>query len=54
MSAWIRALGPVGERDGLRSSGNAALSSTLLDLLSLGQGRDIAPELERDLESATG
>ena len=54
MSSWIRALGPIGERDGLRSSGNAALSSTLLDLLSLGQGRAIAPELERDLESATG
>ncbi len=54
MSAWIRALGPVGERDGLLSSGNAALSSTLLDLLSLGQGRDIALERERDLESATG
>ena len=54
VSSWIRALGPIGERDGLRSSGNAALSSTLLDLLSLGQGRAIAPELERDLESATG
>jgi hypothetical protein len=54
MSAWVRALGPVGERDGLRSTGNAALASTLLDLLSLGQGRDIALERERDLESAAG
>jgi hypothetical protein len=54
VSSWVRALGPIGERDGLRSAGNAALSSTLLDLLSLGQGRAIAPELERDLESATG
>jgi hypothetical protein len=54
MAAWVRALGPIGERDGLRSSGNVALASTLLDLLSLGQGRDIALEAERDLESAAG
>ena len=53
VSAWVRALGPVGERDGLFSAGNAALASTLLELLSLGHGsRDIA--LERDLESAAG
>jgi DNA-binding HxlR family transcriptional regulator len=54
-SAWIRALGPLGDRDGLSSSGNASLGSTLLDLLALGEGRQAAViERERDLESATG
>jgi hypothetical protein len=52
-ASWIRALGPMGERDGLTTSGNAALAATLLDLVALGQGSQ-APmlEAERDLESA--
>ncbi|MGZ4168589.1 MAG: winged helix-turn-helix transcriptional regulator [Solirubrobacteraceae bacterium] len=54
MAAWVQALGPVGERDGLRTTGNAALASSLLDLLSLGHGREAAIEPARDLESATG
>jgi DNA-binding HxlR family transcriptional regulator len=54
MDTWIHALGPVGDRSGLRTTGNAALASTLLDLLSLGQGREAAIEPARDLESATG
>jgi hypothetical protein len=54
-SAWIRALGPLGDRDGLSSSGNASLASTLLDLLALGEGREASViEHARDLESATG
>jgi hypothetical protein len=56
-AAWINALGPMANRDGLRSSGNPALASTLLDLLALGEGREgavIDPQRERDLESATG
>ncbi|MGH2891764.1 MAG: winged helix-turn-helix transcriptional regulator [Solirubrobacteraceae bacterium] len=56
-SAWIQALGPMGDRDGLTSSGNAALASALLDLLALGEGREpsiIERERERDFESATG
>jgi DNA-binding HxlR family transcriptional regulator len=54
MATWVRALGPIGERDGLRITGNAALASTLLDLLSLGRGREAAVEPARDLESAAG
>ena len=54
MATWVRALGPIGERDGLRVTGNAALASTLLDLLSLGRGREAAVEPARDLESAAG
>ncbi len=52
-ASWVRALGPIGERDGLTTSGNAALAAALLDLLALGQGSQ-APllEAERDLESA--
>ena len=54
-SAWIRALGPLGDRGGLSSSGNASLASTLLDLLALGEGREGSViEHARDLESATG
>jgi DNA-binding HxlR family transcriptional regulator len=54
-SAWIRALGPMGDREGLSTSGNAALASTLLDGLALGEGREAAViEHQRDLESATG
>jgi hypothetical protein len=53
-SAWVNALGPIGERGGLTTSGNAALAATLLDLVGLGQGSE-APPLEaerRDLQSA--
>jgi DNA-binding HxlR family transcriptional regulator len=56
-SAWVNALGPMANRDGLQSSGNPALASTLLDLLALGEGREAAaidPQRQRDLESATG
>src|SRR5947209_16869985 len=52
--AWIQALGPVGERDGLRSSGDTALASALLELVSSGEGRAATAEPARDLESATG
>jgi DNA-binding HxlR family transcriptional regulator len=56
-SAWIRALGPMGDRAGLSSSGDGALASTLLDLLALGEGHEasvIEHQRERDLESAAG
>lgn len=54
-SAWVRAMGPMADRGGLSSSGNASLASTLLDLLALGEGREAAViEHERDLETATG
>ncbi len=54
-SAWVRALGPIGDREGLSSSGDAALASSLLDLLALGEGREAAViEHQRDLETATG
>jgi hypothetical protein len=56
-SAWIRALGPMGDREGLTSSGNASLAGTLLDLLALGEGREAAVidhQRQRDLESAAG
>jgi DNA-binding HxlR family transcriptional regulator len=51
-SAWIRALGPIGDRDGLSRSGDEALASTLLDLVALGQGSEAGIEAERNLESA--
>ena len=54
VATWVSSLGPVGDREGLRITGNAALASTLLDLLSLGRGREAAIEHARDLESATG
>ena len=48
-------MGPMGDRSGLSTSGDAALASTLLDLLALGEGREAAViEHQRDLESATG
>ena len=54
-SAWVRALGPMGDREGLSSSGNDSLAWTLLDRLALGEGREAAVlEPERDLESAAG
>jgi DNA-binding HxlR family transcriptional regulator len=56
-SAWVRALGPVGDRTGLSSSGNASLAWSLFDLLALGEGREATVgvvEHERDLESAAG
>jgi DNA-binding HxlR family transcriptional regulator len=54
-AAWIRALGPMGDREGLTSSGNASLASTLLDHIALGEGREAAViDRERDLESAAG
>ncbi len=54
-SAWIRALGPMGDREGLASSGNASLAWSLLDRIALGEGREAAViDRERDLESATG
>ena len=54
-SAWIRALGPMGDREGLKSSGNASVAWGLLDLLALGEGREAAViDHARDLESATG
>jgi hypothetical protein len=54
-SAWVRALGPLGDREELSSSGNGSLGWTLLDLLALGEGGQAAViEHERDLESATG
>lgn len=53
-AAWISALGPIGERAGLTTSGDAALAATLLDLVGLGQGSEVPPlEAERrDLQSA--
>jgi DNA-binding HxlR family transcriptional regulator len=54
VATWVNALGTIGDRSGLRITGNAALASTLLDLLSLGQGREAAMEPARDLESAAG
>lgn len=53
-AAWVRALGPTGEREGLRTSGDAALASALLDLLSSGEGHAMVAEPARDLESAAG
>ncbi len=55
MTAWVRALGPLGDREGLSTSGDTSLAATLLDLLALGEGREAAViERQRDLESATG
>ncbi len=50
-AAWIQALAPTAERDGLTSTGDQGLASALLDLLALGRGRD---GLGLDMESATG
>ncbi len=49
--AWVQALAPTGERDGLTSTGDDRLASALLDLLALGRGHD---RLRVDMESATG
>jgi HxlR-like helix-turn-helix len=54
VATWVSALGPVGNRERLRITGNAALAATLLDLLSLGRGREAAMQPARDLESAAG
>ncbi|MFZ1993024.1 MAG: helix-turn-helix domain-containing protein [Solirubrobacteraceae bacterium] len=54
-SAWTRALGPLGDREGLSTSGDGSLGWTLLDLLALGEGGQASViEHEHDLESATG
>jgi DNA-binding HxlR family transcriptional regulator len=54
-SEWVRAMGPLGDREALSTSGDGSLASTLLDLLALGEGREAAViEHQRDLESATG
>lgn len=50
-AAWIAALGPVGDRDGLISSGDRELAFALLDLLALGHGHEA---VTADLESAAG
>jgi DNA-binding HxlR family transcriptional regulator len=50
-AAWIQALSPVGERDGLATIGNRRLASLLLDLLALGQGHEA---MDAGLESAAG
>ena len=43
-SAWVQALGPIGESGGLKASGRAELSALVLNLLSLGRGREeLAP-----------
>ncbi|MFL5865204.1 MAG: winged helix-turn-helix transcriptional regulator [Solirubrobacteraceae bacterium] len=52
--AWIQALAPGGERDGLRSSGNTTLAWTLLEIVSSGEGHAATIEPARDLESAAG
>ena len=44
--AWVRALGPTADASGLHASGRADLRDSVLELLSLGRGR------ERDLASA--
>ncbi|MGA9859941.1 MAG: helix-turn-helix domain-containing protein [Solirubrobacteraceae bacterium] len=48
---WVQALGPVGDRTGLTTTGDAGLAEVLLDLLASGQGRAVA---DPELESATG
>jgi DNA-binding HxlR family transcriptional regulator len=50
-AAWIQALSPVGERDGLATAGNHRLASMLLDLLALGHGHEA---IGAGLESAIG
>ncbi len=48
---WIRALSPLGERDGLRSTGDRRLAQALLDQLALSSGRHLAADA--DAASAT-
>jgi DNA-binding HxlR family transcriptional regulator len=50
-AAWIQALAPVGDRDGLSSSGDHQLAATLLDMLALGHGRQA---IDVSLETAAG
>jgi DNA-binding HxlR family transcriptional regulator len=50
-AAWIAALAPTGERDGLASSGDERLVEALLDML--GHGREAA-EADMETEAATG
>lgn len=50
-AAWVQALAPVGDRDGLNIGGDATLASNLLDLLALGHGH---AAVEAGLESAAG
>jgi DNA-binding HxlR family transcriptional regulator len=58
-SAWVSALGPMGDRAGLSSSGDASLAWSLFELLALGEGREamtpvVEHQHERDFESAAG
>ncbi|MFZ0088269.1 MAG: helix-turn-helix domain-containing protein [Solirubrobacteraceae bacterium] len=50
-AAWVRALAPTGEREGLTTTGNHGLASALLDLVALGHAHDA---FAADFESATG
>lgn len=52
-AAWVAALGPIGDRDGLTSSGDRELAFALLDLLALGHGHG-HEAVTADLESAAG
>ncbi len=45
-AAWVRALGPDADIAGLETSGKGELTSIVLDVLSLGQGREQAVEAE--------
>ena len=42
--AWIQALSPAGEREGLRSTGDRALADRLLSILALSEGRAAAEQ----------
>lgn len=42
--AWIHALSPAGERDGLRSTGDRTLADRLLSILALSEGRAAAEQ----------
>ena len=50
-AAWVQALAPVADRDGLSTGGDPTLAAVLLDLLALGHGHSA---VSADLESATG
>jgi DNA-binding HxlR family transcriptional regulator len=49
VDGWVQALSPLGERSGLRITGDAALADSLLDVLALSEGRHA---LGSDSESA--
>jgi hypothetical protein len=51
--SWVRALGPDADVSGLETSGRSTLSSIVLGVLSLGQGREHAHDVEPAAESAT-